>query len=63
MKRILITGQNSYIGNAAEGYLQKKYPGQYEITKISLRTEEWKTASFAGYDVPVSYTHLTLPTT
>ncbi len=53
MKRVLITGQNSYIGNETELYLRNRYPGQYDITKISLRTEDWKKLSFAGYDAIV----------
>lgn len=53
MKRVLITGQNSYIGNETELYLRNRYPGQYDITKISLRTEEWEKFSFAGFDAVV----------
>lgn len=51
MKKILITGQNSYIGNETEKYLLETEPGRYEITKISLRSCEWEKMSFAGFDV------------
>lgn len=46
MKRVLITGTNSYLGNAIAKYLGKRY----QIDKISLRDESWKEMSFAGYD-------------
>lgn len=59
MKRILITGVNSYLGNAIEQYLMEWNAAQgreaYHVDKISLREDagqaaSWKAASFAGYD-------------
>lgn len=54
MKRILITGTNSYLGNAIEQYLMEYNSTQgreiYRVDKISLREEVWKKASFAKYD-------------
>lgn len=54
MKRILITGTNSYLGNAIERYLMEYNSRQgreiYRVDKISLREEVWKKTSFAGYD-------------
>lgn len=49
MKKILITGQNSYVGNSFEKWL-KGHPGQYKIDKISLRDDSWKVNDFTGYD-------------
>lgn len=54
MKRILITGEGSYIGTSVERYLQEYNGAQgrecYRIDTISLRDELWKTYDFAPYD-------------
>lgn len=50
MKKILITGINSYVGNSFEKWL-KNYPGKYIIEKISLRDESWREKDFSSYDV------------
>lgn len=50
MKKILITGKDSYVGNSFEMWL-KNYPCQYEIDKVSLRNKNWKKVSFSKYDV------------
>ena len=52
MKRILITGENSYIGTALEKWLLNDKT-EYLIDKISLRGKEWKTITFSIYDVVV----------
>ncbi|HLS08313.1 NAD-dependent epimerase/dehydratase family protein, partial [Lentibacillus sp.] len=52
MKRILITGKNSYIGNSLEAWL-KKDPDNYSIDKISLRDDGWKEKDFSAYDTVV----------
>lgn len=49
MKRILITGINSYLGNSFESYLHR-WPEDYQVDKISLRDDDWKEVSFSGYD-------------
>lgn len=49
MKRILITGKNSYVGNSFETWL-KNYPGEYEVKKISLRDGLWREYDFSNYD-------------
>jgi len=50
MKRILITGKNSYVGNSFAEWVSQ-YPDKYEVDKISLRTDEWKEKDFSKYDV------------
>lgn len=50
MKKILVTGNNSYVGNGLITWLSK-YPNEYSFDTISLRGESWKNESFAGYDV------------
>lgn len=49
MKRILITGKNSYVGNRLEEWLSK-YPKDYEVHKISVRNDDWKKEDFSIYD-------------
>lgn len=50
MKRILITGQNSYIGNSFINWI-KNESEKYQIDSISLRNNDWKNADFSIYDV------------
>lgn len=50
MKRILITGADSYIGTSFEKWL-KRYPGRYETDTIDMRNYTWKQKSFSIYDV------------
>ncbi len=50
MKKILITGANSYIGTAVENWLMKE-PDQFQVDTIDMRDEAWRKADFSGYDV------------
>jgi UDP-glucose 4-epimerase len=50
MKNILITGANSYIGTSVEKWLSK-YPDEYLVDTIDMKTEEWKKKDFSPYDV------------
>lgn len=50
MKRILITGKNSYVGTSLENWLSK-YPNDYMIDTISLKDKSWKEKEFSSYDV------------
>lgn len=52
MKKVLITGINSYVGNSLEKWLLKE-PENYSIDKISLRDNKWKERDFSIYDVVV----------
>lgn len=60
MKRILITGVNSYIGTNVDRYLQEYNAGQgkecYRIDSISQRDEYWKNYDFAPYDTVLDVT-------
>lgn len=49
MKRILITGANSYTGKAICEYLSS-WPGKYHVQTISLRGDSWRSESFRGFD-------------
>ena len=48
-KRILVTGINSYIGNAFRSYMEQ-FPEEAEVMGISVRNDAWKTLDFSGYD-------------
>lgn len=50
MKKILITGENSYIGNSFQNWVSQ-YKGEYEVDTISVRDDKWKSSSFSEYDV------------
>ena len=50
MKKILITGKNSYVGLSVQEWLEK-YPNSYSIDSISLRDNSWKDKDFSVYDV------------
>lgn len=48
MKKILITGKNSYIGMSLDKWLNSSQ-GEYQIEILDLKKEEWKSASFESY--------------
>ncbi len=50
MKKVLITGKNSYIGTSFKNWLMKE-PNKYEVYEIDLKNDAWKEKSFNGYDV------------
>ena len=50
MKKVLITGANSYVGTNVEAWL-KKESGQFEVDTVSTFNDEWKKADFSEYDV------------
>jgi len=50
MKRILITGVNSYVGCSLKEYLERNFSSDFEIKCVSLRDEKWSEESFANYD-------------
>ncbi len=49
MKKILITGANSYIGTSFEAYMQKY--ADYIIHTLDMTKSGWENYSFSGYDV------------
>ena len=49
MKRILITGANSYIGLSVERYLQQ-WPERYRLDTVDMIGDGWREKSFRGYD-------------
>lgn len=49
MKKVLITGKTSFIGNATAEYLTS-FSGVYKVDCLSLRDGTWREKSFSGYD-------------
>ncbi|OUQ04407.1 NAD-dependent epimerase [Erysipelatoclostridium sp. An15] len=50
MKKILITGANSYIGTSFEKYIYGNYPDEYQIDTLDMMEPNWKEYDFSGYD-------------
>lgn len=50
MKRILITGANSYIGTSFENYI-KQWPDCYRVDTVDMIDGSWQNADFSAYDV------------
>ena len=51
MKKILITGENSYIGNAFKEWISSI--NEYKIDIISVRNNLWEKVDFSYYDVVI----------
>ena len=49
MKRILITGANSYIGTSFEKWVAQ-WPEEYHVDTVEMRNGEWKEIDFSPYD-------------
>ena len=49
MKKILITGANSYIGMSFENHL-KQWPDRYQVDTVDMVGDAWRETSFSGYD-------------
>ena len=50
MKRILITGANSYIGTSFEKWISK-CPNKYSVETVDMIDGSWKDKDFSGFDV------------
>jgi nucleoside-diphosphate-sugar epimerase len=50
MKKILITGKNSYVGKSFKKWLGN-YSSRYIVDSISQRDNSWKKVDFSNYDV------------
>ena len=50
MKKILITGANSYVGTSFENWLSQ-WPEKYRVDTIDMIDGTWREKSFKGYDV------------
>jgi UDP-glucose 4-epimerase len=48
MKRILITGANSYIGTSFENWV-KQWPDKYSVETLDMIADAWREKSFIGF--------------
>lgn len=51
MKKVLITGANSYIGVSFEKYASEHYPQEFTIDTLDMIDGSWKQKDFSQYDV------------
>ena len=51
MRRILITGANSYIGTSFEDYISKYYADRYTVDTVDMMNASWLKKDFSCYDV------------
>lgn len=49
MKRILITGKDSYIGNSFKEWVSQ-WPDKYHVDEVDTRDGAWEAFDFSGYD-------------
>lgn len=49
MKKVLITGAGSYVGNSVAGHLEK-YPDEYSVTILNMIGSEWEKTDFSDFD-------------
>lgn len=50
MKKVLITGANSFVGTNIEKWLMKT-PEEFQVDTVDTMNDIWKTADFSKYDV------------
>lgn len=51
MKKVLITGAGSYVGESVRTYILKTAPKEFQIDSIDTMNGNWKKADYAQYDV------------
>ena len=50
MKKILITGANSYIGTSFEKWVTQ-WPDKYSVDTVDMKNRSWKKRDISQYDV------------
>lgn len=50
MKKILITGADSYIGTSFEKYVNSNFPGEYAVETVDMIDGTWRQKDFSTYD-------------
>lgn len=51
MKKVLITGANSFIGTSFEKYVNEHYVDKLDITTIDMIDGSWRNMDFSEYDI------------
>lgn len=50
MKKVLVTGANSYIGTSFEKYINEHHPKEFIIDTMDMVDGTWREKDFSGYD-------------
>lgn len=50
-KRVLITGEGSYIGESFESWAREHYPANFTVDTVDMRHPDWRNKDFSSYDV------------
>lgn len=50
IKKVLITGANSYIGMSFENYSKEHYNEDFQVDTVDMKNESWKDYDFSKYD-------------
>lgn len=50
VRTVLITGANSYVGNAFKRWVEERYADTIQADTVGMRNGGWKDKSFEGYD-------------
>ena len=50
MKKVLITGADSYIGTSLERWALSRYPADISVETVDMRDGRWREKSFGSYD-------------
>lgn len=50
MKKVLITGEGSFVGDSVKKYLEE-FPDKYQVEVVGTINDEWKELDFSKYDV------------
>lgn len=51
MKKVLITGANSYIGVSFENYVKEHYSSELSIDTVDMIDGSWRNKEFSSYDI------------
>ena len=51
MKKVLITGANSYIGVSFENYVKEHYSSELSIDTVDMIDGSWRNKDFSSYDI------------
>lgn len=51
MKKVLITGANSYIGVSFENYVNEHYNSKLDVETVDMIDGSWKEKDFSSYDI------------
>ena len=51
MKKVLITGANSYIGVSFENWARTHYGDQLSVDTVDMMDKSWKSKDFSKYDI------------